>query len=115
MFIVMEVGWQYNDESYDQYGYEKPVKLFKDKKKAQEYANQLTLQQINPRETFRDIDYTYERYISDDQIKELNEIGITFSRNLYNQRIFSKDTPDDTVLKAFEILHLSFFEVLEIE
>lgn len=115
MFIVMEVGWQYNDESYNQYGYEKPVKLFKDKKKAQEYANQLTLQQINPRETFREADYTYERHISDEQIKQLNKIGIKYKRNDYYQTIFSKDTPDDVVLKAFEILHLSFFEVLEVE
>jgi len=122
IYIVQEVGYEYNDEYYyrvDVKNCGTPLKTFKDLTKAQQRADELSLKFF---ESGRYENYMGERFYGKrrEQMNEaLEKLGAPPITDAAYEWQFPKQLPLDkkqAIVQAFrEIGKLSFYEVVETE
>lgn len=121
-YLVLEVGYEYNDEYYStgNYGttYEAPKKVYTDKKKAEKILKKKTYESLRGADLGRyggdgltgickkgmedEFEGTFKELFPDKKFEEW-EIEIP------------KEATDEQLSKLFEFLKLEFFELVEVE
>lgn len=118
-YIVQELGSEYNDEIYSLSDSGIPLKIFKSRKKAQDYCDELTIQKLksenimeygyNTSEIFKNI---YEFVLA------YNEI---FDKKINNDNFYKREFsfPAKMTVEQYneikEFLKIKFYEVVECE
>lgn len=122
-YMVLEVGYEYNDEYYStgNYGnmYEAPKKVFSNKQAAQEELERQTIEKLKGEDLGRyngdGLDGICEKGMQDEFCKIFKT---EFDRDLDDDEYeieIPKTATDEQVKKIMECLRLTFFELIEIE
>lgn len=120
-YIVLEVGFEYDDESYStgSYGttYEAPKKVFTDKENAIVELNKKTFEKLRGEDLGRyggdGLDGICNRGMSDEFSKICKE---EFDINTDDYEIeIPEDATDEQLIKITKYLKIKFFELVEID
>lgn len=120
-YIILEVGYEYNDEYYHtgSYGetYEAPNKVFLSKEKAEAELRIKTLEKLRGEDLGRyngdGIDGISKKGMQD-ELAEILKKEFNIDAEEYEMEIPS-DATDEQLDKVLECLDLNFFELIEIE
>ena len=122
-YIVLEVGYEYNDEYYStgNYGemYEAPKKVFTDKEKAIIELNEKTINKLRGEDLGRyngdGLDGICKKGMADEFAMIFkSEFNKDIDDDGYEIEIPKKAT-DEQIKKLMECLSLAFFELVEVE
>lgn len=114
MYVVVEKGWEYNDEYYTEQGFSGIKKIFKRKKEAQELADDLNYHYVlnHGIAEFTPCDYLGDTRVSEDVVDFISSIGGSTNVDWY-WTPFPKGTSKENILKGLKLLGVDFYEVLE--
>ena len=129
IFLVVEKGWEYNDQYYEEHGFEAAKKLFDNKKEAEKHAAALNVEKIRSASNynyktkkgeqgcqfFNASDYIWERHFNDEDKEALLEIGVEPPPDDYHYCPFRERSSDEVIIKGLSILRIAFYDVIEIE
>lgn len=120
-YIVLEVGYEYNDEYYSTEGdrYEAPKKVFVDKEKATVELNKKLFERLRGEDLGRyngdGLRGVCKKGMEDDFCRIFKEeFDMDISDEDYEYEIPKKAT-DEQLAKILECLDLDFFELVEVE
>ncbi len=111
-YVLVEVGWEYNDQTYDTLDSATPqgipVRIFDTKEEANKERDRLTLYKINNRVEVED--YCYDR----EKLRNILAIrGFTFD-DIWDVTM-PETLPDEDKLEILSELNLDFYYVYKIE
>lgn len=120
-YLVVENGWQYDDNNYYPVEGYTAQTLFSDKKKAEEKAKTLSYEKVFASYGCGEIGPQYFRFTEwvegdcdlEGFISYLRDKKIPF-KDLYSFRL-PKGTKKEVVLRILEELQIFFYEVIEVE
>ena len=122
-YIVLEVGYEYNDEYYHtgNYGatYEAPEKVFTDKEKANDELKQKTFEKLRGGEDLGRYNGDWLDGICKDGMQDefakifKEEFDIDVEKKY--EAVVPKKATDEQLMKIIECLDLEFFELVEVE
>lgn len=124
-YVVLQSGWEYNDEVYMSTDGGTPLKVFADRGDAERYAQKMTLEELRklPRDGLASYGYDWgEVFESSDEEKTSKLLAEAFGRKRFNLEDWWADgasipekISDENLQKVESAIILQFYEVVEVD
>jgi len=115
VWVVMPIGWGYDDNSYSREGYEIPRHCFTIKEMALEFAKECNINR------FRDVasdsyfgGYVEDWWLNEETIESLKVLGVDMEARRIPGEILSK-LSEAQIIEIMRHLELKFFDVAELK
>ena len=126
-YLIREVGWVFNDSTYDNDGNYRTVKIFDSEDEAKEKKKELDFEHFihtidfihryesygDYRKNFRDYKLRVAKYLTREL--NLNPTIQLIGHNGYSTSMFLKELTPEIVQKILEIMNIDFFSIIAIE